>query len=765
MDPLSIATGCATLISTIGSLSLSINSFVRTCREARGDLDRVARELLSLQTVLELIQEDVADESKTFPTTLEQHVSGIVTNCNSVVVELQECITKYSGDNRLKSKAGWAINGQGDVAKLRSNLEAHKAALELALDMLSLHVTKEIKNDTSAIRNETSAIKDDTAQILEEILRLQQRLPKQGGNDYILQNFLEEMTTYTEKAMDGASIDRGDSSTKAPSFVLEKEEGSDKPSDPAYLSDWELDSAASDPVSYKLKKKRWEEQKREERLAETKLKDFQRSLESPQQHIQQPIAFHHSGHREPSEEDDELVVPPDDAYLEEWEKSSVEGETKYWEKKEKEWQAHVNQAYLSEVERLKTSAQSTSSQDDARGVAGIHYPDHARVHERQIFEDRSTETSQAAQKRQFKPGPPKYDSNERYSPDYENDEPEVTKGASTNASKTDRLTLSGYDVLSETPDFSYLGVETFHGKLVINWPMPTVVTDLLSEDYYIESSCNSFTALTCSAQEFPSQKDTLRPKRYLKPRDIKIVFYIPVTTMTTSSVFKRQWEFITTAVVGLTRRLELGDDVPPPWHNIVIAVEGPPRWDGIHPEIEIILTELGILYKTDNLVSKVDGVLLDPPYHKDHCKVFGKMICGTIHEYTVQPTIRPQHACTKNIMGTEPLQVIAVAPQWSQTDWASHKPALPYNWAAAVCGVLKPEFIMSLPEHEIRVIPSPGEFLKGVWMCQIRFRTSKHEQVNQCVLTSPDQFQADRKKMITRSEGARGFARRLFGKS
>ncbi|KAJ4166665.1 hypothetical protein NW765_007909 [Fusarium oxysporum] len=161
----------------------------------------------------------------------------------------------------------------------------------------------------------------------------------------------------------------------------------------------ELDSAASDPVSYKLKKKRWEEQKRQERLAETKQKDVQRSLESPQQHIQQPIAFHHSGHRQPSEEDDELVVPPDDAYLEEWEKSSVESETKYWEKKEKEWQAHVNQAYLGEVERLTTSAQSTSSQDDARGVAGIHYPDHARVHERQIFEDRSTETSQAAQER------------------------------------------------------------------------------------------------------------------------------------------------------------------------------------------------------------------------------------------------------------------------------------------------------------------------------------------------------------------------------
>ncbi|KAF5268254.1 hypothetical protein FOXYS1_865 [Fusarium oxysporum] len=374
MDPLSIATGCATLISTIGSLSLSINSFVRTCREARGDLDRVARELLSLQKVLELIQEDVADESKTFPTTLEQHVSGIVTNCNSVVVELQECITKYGGDNRLKSKAGWAINGQGDVAKLRSNLEAHKAALELALDMISLHVTKEIKNNTSAIRNETSAIKDDTAQILEEILRLQQRLPKQGGNDYILQNFLEEMTTYTEKTMDGASMDGGDSSTKASSLVLEKEEGSDKPSDPAYRGAGFCSERSS--------------------VIQVEEEEMGRAIAPGK-----PIAFHHSGHRQPSEEDDELVVPPDDGYLEEWEKSSVESETKYWEKKEKEWQAHVNQAYLGEVERLTTSAQSTSSQDDARGVAGIHYPDHARVHERQIFEDRSTETSQAAQER------------------------------------------------------------------------------------------------------------------------------------------------------------------------------------------------------------------------------------------------------------------------------------------------------------------------------------------------------------------------------
>lgn len=136
MDPLSITTGCVGLISTIGTLSLSINSFVRTCREARNDLDRVVRELLSLQTVLELIK-DAIDEDKTFPNTLAYHVSNILANCHLVVTELQGCVTKY-GNNRLKTKASWAISGQGDVAKLRSNLEAHKAALELALDMLAL---------------------------------------------------------------------------------------------------------------------------------------------------------------------------------------------------------------------------------------------------------------------------------------------------------------------------------------------------------------------------------------------------------------------------------------------------------------------------------------------------------------------------------------------------------------------------------------------------------------------------------------------------
>nr|RBQ98114.1 hypothetical protein FVER53263_00259 [Fusarium verticillioides] len=203
MDPLSIISGCAGLITAIGSLSVSINTFVRSCREARSDLDRVSRELHSLQTVLELIEEDAKDVTKPFPPTIQHHVSGIVTNCGSVVLEVETCIKKY-GDGRIKSRAAWAINGQGDMEKLRSSLEAHKSALELALDMLSLSLTKDIKTDTTELREDTAAIKDDTALILLQIEQLQARLPDTAAapNDYILQKFLEDMATYTETTLD-----------------------------------------------------------------------------------------------------------------------------------------------------------------------------------------------------------------------------------------------------------------------------------------------------------------------------------------------------------------------------------------------------------------------------------------------------------------------------------------------------------------------------------------------------------------------------------
>jgi Fungal N-terminal domain of STAND proteins len=136
MDPFSIAVGCASLIGTITKLSTSISSFVKSARAARGDLDALSRELTSLKTLVELLEEDAKDESA-FPDTLRQQISGIVTNCAVVLDEIERLLDKFDGPGATRS-AKWASGGKDDTQKLRISLEAHKSALEIALEMVSL---------------------------------------------------------------------------------------------------------------------------------------------------------------------------------------------------------------------------------------------------------------------------------------------------------------------------------------------------------------------------------------------------------------------------------------------------------------------------------------------------------------------------------------------------------------------------------------------------------------------------------------------------
>ncbi|KAH6666665.1 hypothetical protein B0J14DRAFT_705156 [Halenospora varia] len=106
--------------------------------------------------------------------------------------------------------------------KLRSSLEAHKSALDIALDMVSLTIARDIKANTEEIRNDTAAIKDDTTQILAEIARLQARLPEGGrvqdSNGFALQRYLDNLTSYAESSWDmsDAGSDNG-FETKIPS--------------------------------------------------------------------------------------------------------------------------------------------------------------------------------------------------------------------------------------------------------------------------------------------------------------------------------------------------------------------------------------------------------------------------------------------------------------------------------------------------------------------------------------------------------------------
>lgn len=87
MDSLSITAACVSLTGTIAKTSLSVTVFVRALRAARSDLDGVSRELASVTTILELLAEDAKD-IENFPTTLRKHTTGILANCELVMVEV-----------------------------------------------------------------------------------------------------------------------------------------------------------------------------------------------------------------------------------------------------------------------------------------------------------------------------------------------------------------------------------------------------------------------------------------------------------------------------------------------------------------------------------------------------------------------------------------------------------------------------------------------------------------------------------------------------
>jgi hypothetical protein len=140
MDPLSISVACISLIGLITKTSTVVTKFVRDVRGARSDLDGVSRELLSLKNVLELLADDAADTDPTkgaLPETLKKQIAGIITNCIGVVAEIEQTLKKHEGAGLTKA-ARWMAIGQQDIIKLRSSLEAHKSALEIALDMVAL---------------------------------------------------------------------------------------------------------------------------------------------------------------------------------------------------------------------------------------------------------------------------------------------------------------------------------------------------------------------------------------------------------------------------------------------------------------------------------------------------------------------------------------------------------------------------------------------------------------------------------------------------
>ena len=89
-DSLSLTTGILALISTVGKTSIVLTDFIKTCREARGDLLGVSQELSTLKQILEWLKDDTEeDELSAIPESLTTQVLPIISDCDRVLRKIK----------------------------------------------------------------------------------------------------------------------------------------------------------------------------------------------------------------------------------------------------------------------------------------------------------------------------------------------------------------------------------------------------------------------------------------------------------------------------------------------------------------------------------------------------------------------------------------------------------------------------------------------------------------------------------------------------
>jgi len=142
-DPISIAGSAVGLAATIGRVVKDVEQFMRQVREARADMDAISRELWSVRAALEMLADDVKSVGKPDSTKsgviVPQTLEDILKNCGEVTERLDATLKKYNSE-RLKVRVKYVWSGKETINGYRSTLAAHKGALDLAVDLITLLV-------------------------------------------------------------------------------------------------------------------------------------------------------------------------------------------------------------------------------------------------------------------------------------------------------------------------------------------------------------------------------------------------------------------------------------------------------------------------------------------------------------------------------------------------------------------------------------------------------------------------------------------------
>lgn len=155
----------------------------------------------------------LTDKTHLVPNELTEQFSGIITQTRDIVGQISTSIVEQS-TARISRRLRWVVSGREDIENLRSSLEAHTTALNLAVDCLALCNTAAIQSATTAIRQE------DIPRILREITRL--RITVEHSPNIILQRYMADVSEYAESVVGEESI-AGDYTSRGAAAVFKGE--------------------------------------------------------------------------------------------------------------------------------------------------------------------------------------------------------------------------------------------------------------------------------------------------------------------------------------------------------------------------------------------------------------------------------------------------------------------------------------------------------------------------------------------------------------
>jgi Fungal N-terminal domain of STAND proteins len=137
VEPFTIASVVVTLLTRFGTTAVTIRNFISDYREASHDLRRVSTELSTVRSILENIRDDLEAPNFVVSPSVEGGVTEVAKGCSHTVTEMETLLLKFL-EHRRTRKVAWAMYGQGDMDKLRRNLEAHKLTLSVVLTQMDV---------------------------------------------------------------------------------------------------------------------------------------------------------------------------------------------------------------------------------------------------------------------------------------------------------------------------------------------------------------------------------------------------------------------------------------------------------------------------------------------------------------------------------------------------------------------------------------------------------------------------------------------------